>query len=118
MTETNLLERMFGALTCGDMATAKACYTSDAVIWHSFDRVPQSLTEAAADWEKMITHFPVLEISSIRRQPTPTGFVQQHVWTAQTADGTRKSWDICVVAAVDGGLIARLEEYLDRAGSF
>ena len=48
-------------------------------------------------------------------QPTPTGFVQQHVLRATGANGNAVELPACIVAVVDGDRITRIDEYLDSA---
>lgn len=118
MTEMNVIDRMFAGLAAGDVTAACACFTPDAVIWHGFDRIAQTPDEAAKDWSAMIAHFPERAAVDVRRQVTPTGFVQQHLWVSRTGEGKRIAWPICIVVRVEDGLIARLDEYIDRAGRF
>ena len=33
-------------------------------------------------------------------------------------DGTRKAWPVCIVVQVQGGQIARLDEYIDMSAGF
>ncbi len=114
----NIIDQMYDALAAGDVAAARACYAPDAVIWHSFDRLELTPDQAAKDWEALIATFPERGSRDVRRQPTPTGFVQQHVWFVRTADGKNMAWPLCIVVEVEDGLIKRLDEYIDRAGWF
>jgi ketosteroid isomerase-like protein len=118
MIEETVIDRMYAGLAAGDVKAALACFTPDAVIWHGFDRIKMSLAEAAPGWEAMISHFPERFATNVRCQPTPTGFVQQHEWHVRTADGKSLAWPLCIVVEIRDGLIARLDEYIDRAGSF
>ena len=118
MSDDHIIDRMFAALSAGDVAAACACFGLNATIWHGFDAIAQTAKEVAISWKAMIAHFPERGVVDVRRQPTPTGFVQQHLWTARTADGRAMAWPVCVVVQITDGLIARLDEYIDRAGSF
>ena len=121
MTGSNdgaVIDRMFAALSAGDLAAAAACYTPDARIWHSFDCVAHDLNGITAEWEGLVANFPQRDYVDVRRQQTPDGFVQQHVMTGTTASGARRAWPVCIVVRVEGGRIARLDEYIDRAGAF
>ncbi len=118
MTDVNIVDRMYGALAAGDIASACDCYTDDAIIWHGFDRIEQSRDEAAKAWEDLAKTFAAQFATNVRRQPLAKGYVQQHEWHAQTADGKWMAWPICIVVEIRNGLIARLDEYIDRAGSF
>lgn len=118
MSDGHIIDRMFAALAAGDVASACACFARDAVIWHGFDAIAQTPEQAAVDWTAMIAHFPERGVVDVRRQPTSTGFVQQHLWLARTAEGRAMAWPVCIVVQMSGDLIVRLDEYIDRAGSF
>ena len=118
MTDTNVIDRMYTALVAGDVAAACACYTADAVIWHGFDRLEMTRDDAAQSWAAMTVHFPERRVSDVRRHLTPTGFVHQLNWHGRAADGKWMGWPVCVMVEVRDGLIARLDEYIDRAGWF
>ena len=118
MTGTNIIDRMYAGLVSGDVAAARDCYTPDAVIWHSFDRIAMSRDAAAESWTAMCGHFPERRVTDVRREATTTGFVQQLVWHVRTKEGKWMGWPVCIVSEVRNGLITRLDEYLDRAGWF
>lgn len=113
-----VIDRMFAALSAGDLAEAAACFTPDARIWHSFDCIAHDLGGIMAEWAGLVVGFPQRDFVDVRRQPTPGGFVQQHVMTGITASGARKAWPVCIVVRIENGRIARLDEYIDRAGAF
>lgn len=118
MSEINVIDRLFTALETGDSAEAGMCFTPDGALWHSFDGVVMTPDQVKASWEGMAKNFSKRVVTDVRRQPTPSGFVQQHLMVFTTADGTRKAWPVCVVVRISDGLISRLDEYVDRAGSF
>lgn len=118
MTDTNPIDRMFDALAVGDLAAARAACTSGARIWHSFDRVAHDLDSIERDWAGLIAATEARGITDVHRQPTPDGFVQQHLFWITPKGGTRKIWPVCVVVRVEDGLIARFDEYIDRAGAY
>lgn len=115
---TNPVDQMFEALARGDIAAARATCTPDARIWHSYDRVALDLDGIAEQWAALVAGTAERGISDVRRQPTPDGLVQQHLFYIRPAGGARKIWPVCVVARIEGGRIARLDEYIDRAGSY
>ena len=49
----------------------------------------------------------------VDRQLTETGYVSQQVIDFTAPDGTRMSVPHCLIVAVHGGRIARIDEYLD-----
>jgi ketosteroid isomerase-like protein len=113
-----VIDRLFAALAQGDLAAAAACCTPDVRVWHSFDGVAHDLAGIMAEWQGLVAGFPERAFVDVRRQPTPQGFVQQHVMLVRTASGVRKAWPLCIVVRIADGLIARLDEYIDRAGTF
>ena len=62
-----------------------------------------------------VTRALELRYEDIRVQPTPTGFVQQHVLCCRSATGVEVRAHACLVATVEDGRIRRLDEYLDAA---
>jgi ketosteroid isomerase-like protein len=118
MSETTAVDRMFDALARGDVDGARATCTPDARVWHSYDRVAHDLDSIGREWAALIAGTIERGISDIRRQRTPDGIVQQHLFYIRPAGGERKIWPVCVVARFENGLIARLDEYIDRAGSY
>lgn len=113
-----VIDRMFAALGRGDLMAVAECYTPDARVWHGFDGIAHDLASIMVEWEALVANFPQREFVDVHRQPTPDGFVQQHVMTGTTLSGIRKAWPVCVVVRIKDGRIARLDEYIDRAGSF
>ena len=113
-----VIDRLFAALAAGDVAAAVDCYTPDGVLWHGFDGIAQDRDAIRANFEGLVVSVPERGVEDVRRQATATGFVQQHVFVARTAQGRRIAWPVCIVVQVRDGKIARLDEYIDRAGSF
>lgn len=118
MSDRNPLDLVFDGLAAGDVVAALEGLTPDAHVWHSFDRIAYDREATAREWAAFVQAFPERAFTHVRRQPTPGGFVQQHVMTVRTAAGQYLSWEVCVVVAVEGNRIRQLDEYLDRAGSF
>lgn len=118
MTDHTAVDRMFDALARGDVAAARATCTPDARIWHGFDGQALDLDGIAEQWAALIAATAERGIADVRRQPTPDGLVQQHLFFVRPAGGQRKVWPVCVVVRLKNGLIARLDEYIDRAGSY
>lgn len=114
----HILDRFYEAMERGDVDAVVACCTPDARIWHGFDRVANDLEGAAEDWAGFIAAFPERGITAIHRQATDEGCVQQCIMVGRTADGVQRAWPVCLVVRIKDGLIARLDEYIDRAGSF
>ena len=107
-------EKLFRAIENGDIDAIRNIYTPETKIWHNNDGIAQSVEENLAVLKWVITNIRDVKYTEVRRHPTPTGFVQQHVLR-----GRFKDKDIalpaCIVATVEDGHITRLDEYLDSA---
>lgn len=113
-----IIDTMLGAMASGDHDTAFACLTPDARVWHNFDGIAQSRDEALVGWQALTASFPECAIADVRRHAIPGGFVQQHMIVCGTAAGLTKAWPVCLMVRIENGLIARIDEYIDRAGAF
>ena len=112
------IDALYAALSKGDIAAARACCTEDFCLWHNFDRIEQNRDEAAIGWGQFIGSFPERAFIDVRRSATAQGFVQQHLVVGRTQSGARIGWPLCIVVKMRDGLIARIDEYIDRAGSY
>lgn len=113
-----VIDRLFGALAQGAVGAAVDCFADGSKVWHSFDCIAHDKPAMREQWQALVDNFPERDFVDVRRQSIAGGFVQQHVMTATTASGARKAWPTCIVVRVENGLIARLDEYIDRAGAF
>lgn len=114
----SVIDRMYEALGRGDVDAALDCLTDDARVWHSFDCASHDRAAMRGQWEATVRAFPEQALGDVRREPIEGGFVQRHVWSVKSADGERKAWACCIFVRIEDGRIARLDEYIDRAGSF
>lgn len=107
-------DKLFRAIENGDVDAIRNIYTPETKIWHNNDGIAQNVDQNLAILKWVITNLKGVKYTEVRRQPTPTGFVQQHVLR-----GRFKDRDIalpaCIVATVERGRITRLDEYLDSA---
>jgi len=118
MSEVNVIDRFFGSMDPCDTATLRACLADDAVVWHSFDRVAMRPDDVVKTWEAMASVYTERGVCDVRRQQTPAGYVQQHLFVVRGKDGVRKAWPVCVVVRVKNGKICRLDEYIDLSAAF
>jgi ketosteroid isomerase-like protein len=107
-------DKLFHAIESGDVDAIRNIYTPDTKIWHNNDGIAQSVDQNLAVLKWVITNIKSLKYTEVRRQPTPTGFVQQHVLRGRFKD-KEIALPACIVATVEGGRITRLDEYLDSA---
>lgn len=109
-------DRLFKAIERGDVEAISRIYAPNARIWHNLDGAFQSVAENLAVLRWVIANLNEISYAEIRRQPTPTGFVQQHVLRARMkSSGQPVAISACIVCVVEDGHITRLDEYLDSA---
>lgn len=110
-----LADRFMRAVENGDAEAIAACYAPDARIWHNNDGKEQGPAEnlRVLRWVEERLKNRKYEITG--RKAFPGGYVQQHVLHGTLRDGTPFRMPACLVVTVEGGRIARLEEYLDSA---
>jgi ketosteroid isomerase-like protein len=108
-------ERFMDAIGKGDADTVRACYAPDAKIWHNFDGVEQTVDQNLKSLGWFARKLPDRHYRVLRREALKDGFMQQHVLEATLPDGAKWAMDACVVVRIEGGLIVRLDEYLDSA---
>jgi ketosteroid isomerase-like protein len=113
-----VVDRFYAALAQGDVDAMRACCTPGAVFWHSYDRVPLTLDEITPAWREVILGFPRRGFTDVRRAAVPGGLVLRQQMVGETAAGERMAWPLCCFITLQGGLIARLDEYIDRAGAY
>ena len=118
MNEREILEladRFFAAIPKADLETVRAIYAPDARIWHNNDQVAQDVEQNLAVLGWVTKNISGLRYEDVRRQVTPSGFVQQHVLRGTAPNGTPLEIPACILCTVANGRITRLDEYLDSA---
>ena len=111
-----LADRLFKAIERGDVKAITDIYAPHTKIWHNFDNLAQSVDENLAVLNWVVANIAEISYTEIQRQPTPTGFVQQHVLRGKVkASGKEVAIPSCIVCKVENGRITRLDEYLDSA---
>lgn len=107
---------LFKAIEQGNVAAVRNLYAPHIKIWHNFDGATQTSEESLALLEWMVGNIAEIAYTDIKCQPTPTGFVQQHVLHGRVkSSGKKVAIAGCMVGIVEGGQITRLDEYLDSA---
>jgi len=107
-------DKLFRAIESGDVDAIRNIYTHETKIWHNNDGIAQSVEENLAVLKWVIGNIKNVKYTEVHRQPTPTGFVQQHVLRGRFKDKD-VALPACIVATVENGHITRLDEYLDSA---
>jgi ketosteroid isomerase-like protein len=112
----DLAARFVDAIERGDINAVKACYASDATIWHNFDGIDQSVEDNLKVLGWMANVLVDRKYDILRCVEIPGGYVQQHVLRGRVKKtGAALSMPACLVVQVMAGRITRLEEYLDPA---
>ncbi len=109
-------DRLFKAIERGDVDAVRNIYSPNCKIWHNNDGLTQSPDENLRVLKWVVDNIDERAYTEIRRQPTPTGFVQQHVMRGRLrSSGKQFALPACIVCVVENGHITRLDEYLDSA---
>jgi len=114
-THLQLAERLFAAISAGNVEAVRDIYAPDAVIWHNHDGVEQSADDNLRVLRWVVTNVRDLRYENMRRQKTEAGFLQQHVLRGTAPNGRELNIPACIICTVRNGRITRLEEYLDSA---
>ena len=110
-----LCDQLFSAIMRADIDAVRQIYAPDAVIWHNNDGQEETPDRNLRVLSWVARNIKDIRYEDIRRQETPTGFVQQHVLRGIAPNGTSLEIPACIVCQVSGGRITRLDEYLDSA---
>jgi len=108
-----VVDRLYAALAGKDLEAARACCAPEVRIWHNFDAVAMDLEQAAQGWQGLFSAFQENRVVDVRRAALPDGIVQRHLFLLRGADGVLKGKPCCLLVKVRGGLITRLDEYID-----
>jgi ketosteroid isomerase-like protein len=112
-----LARHFFDCVEAGDIDGLVACYAPDARIWHNTDRAEQGPEDNRKTLAGMVTRIVDRTYDNRRLEVFAGGFVQQHVLKGtRKHDNVRVELPACIVCAVSGGKITRLDEYFDSAG--
>jgi ketosteroid isomerase-like protein len=114
-TPLEIADRLFAAITAGNVDEVRNLYASSCVIWHNSDGTEQTVDENLKVLGWVVRHLENRRYEEVRRQETPSGFVQQHVLRGTTTGGVPIEIPACIVVRVEGGRITRLDEYIDSA---
>lgn len=109
----NTAKRFFDAVESGDAETAAEIYHPDVEIWRNTDRKTANREAALAGLRAFAARAPKRRYADRRVGVFDGGFVQQHVLIAEQPNGKVLELPCCVVCAVEGGRITRLDEYFD-----
>jgi uncharacterized protein len=108
-------DRFFAAVTGGDIEAVCACYALDAVVWHNTDGMEQNVDANLRVLAWIAKNVKDFRYEDVRCQPTPTGFVEQHLTCGIAPGGEPFAVPTCIVCTIVDGRITRVDEYLDGA---
>lgn len=111
----DVARRLMAAIQAGDIAAVDALYADDMLGWRNFDRRELGKPAMLRIIEFLAKEVRDLRYEKIRVEPTPSGYVQQHVLHARAPDGSQIESPACLIVEVRDGRIRRLDEYLDSA---
>ena len=111
----SIAERLFTAIEAGDVDAVRDLYADDIVVWHNNDGTTQDKETNLRVLGWLTCHLRDLRYTEVVRREFPGGFVQQHVLRATTESGDALEVPACVVLAVSGDRVVRIDEYLDSA---
>jgi hypothetical protein len=109
-------DRLFAAISAGDVAAVAAQWSDDVIVWRTGGGRDNDKARAlkVIEWFVGVTTQRRYEV--LDRQVFDGGFVQQHILHSTTARGEDVTLRVClVVKMAEGGLIRRIDEYLDPA---
>jgi ketosteroid isomerase-like protein len=117
--QCSVLDRLFAAVSSGDVATVESIYAPDAGIWHNTDNATQAVVDNLRTIAWVGRTIRGMSYDEVRRAPIDRDRVlQQHVLRGTAPNGAALEIPACMVVAFnDAGRIARLEEYID-SGAF
>ena len=110
-----LADRIFAAITAGDVEALRAIYADDVEVWHNFDMVTQNRDRNLKTLSWMHSKATNLRYTEIDRVVLADGFVQQHVLRATAPNGTEITVPAMLRIRCADGRITRIDEYLDPA---
>lgn len=113
MNNIEIAHALYDALEAGDIQGFRSRFADNAIVWHNFDNVEQSIDQALANLHGMAQMFSALTYTERRYMATEDGAVLQHVGNSFLHDGRVIHTPIMQRMMIENGLVTRIEEYLD-----
>ncbi len=104
-------DRLFAAITAGDIDALRDLYAPDATVWHNFTTQEQTKEETLQIVSYIASHWSGFRFEGGRRWPIDDGFIQQHTIRVTGPDGTDYEAPSIILVRMRGGKVARIEEY-------
>jgi ketosteroid isomerase-like protein len=108
-------ERLFHTVEHGDLNELREIFSDGAMVWHNTDEKLTDVETTIANLEKIRSGASVFRYTDVKREPTPSGFVQQHTLIIEMPDGRSMRDLACCICRVEDGRIAHMDAYHDSA---
>ena len=108
-----LVNQFMSALEQADESVIRQSYADNAVIWHNFDGLEQTVDDNIASLHWLRGHLDEIRYADVVHHDIADGLLQRHVMTGKSASGELVALPACVIFTIESERIARLEEYLD-----
>lgn len=113
-TAGDYVRKMFAAIERGDIEEMKTCFVPDAIVWHNFDQVEQSVEESAEVQARTRDLVNSITYKEVRIDEKDDLCFAQFVAAVEFKTG--KTLDIPGLMRIQGapdGRIKRIDEYVD-----
>jgi hypothetical protein len=108
-------ERLFNTVENGNVEELREIFASGARIWHNTDNKSIDVEASIRSIRGIKNAAAEYRYTDIRREPTPSGFVQQHVLLIRLKNGTLITDRACCICTVINGRIWQMDAYHDSA---
>jgi ketosteroid isomerase-like protein len=106
--------QLIEGVTRGDVESVDRLYADDICVWRNVDQ-RELVKKQALKVVGILSELKDIEYRDLRIEPTEHGYVQQHVLSCTSSKGEEVLMPSCIVARVENGRIARIDEYADSA---
>lgn len=110
-------ERLFHTVEYGDLDDLREIFADGAAVWHNTDESLTDIETTIRNLRTIRSGAKLFHYAKIRREPTPSGFVQQHTLIVEMPDGRRIRDVCCCICRVEAGRITHMEAYHDSAAT-
>jgi ketosteroid isomerase-like protein len=110
-------ERLFSTVEHGDLEDLRNIFAEGAVVWHNTDEKLVDVETSIRNLHAIRSVATEFRYIDIKREPTPSGFVQQHTLIVKTPDGRNIRDLCCCVCKVESGRVTRMDAYHDSAAT-
>ena len=112
---TEIARQLMHCLLTGDAEGVTRLYHDDFSAWRNFDNRTLTRKQALKIVQILANNLQGLRYDDVRVQPTPSGFVQQHVMRCTAPNGQPVEAHVCMIATVKDGKLLRVDEYMESS---